>query len=392
MRPLVSVIIPVYNRAATIQRAVDSVLRQSYKELEIIIVDDCSSDDTVRVVNSYQDKRIKLICLSRNSGANTARNTGIRAAKGEYIAFQDSDDEWLENKLELQMDYMFRTGKKVCYCSHILLTENEKIIIPDDNRPKEIYEEKIAAILRKENVVSTQTLVIHKEVTEKVGMFDEEMKRLQDYEFLIRICQKYEIAYVKESLVNVYRMEACISNDNAALADALLKILVRHIAFVDFESILHWYLFYCEWYDGVRMNLEWIDTVLRTVRGAGKRECVELCVKTREFMTGWYDYFTKHIIGHEFVIYGAGFYGKNAYNMLKRAGAVPKSFWVTYHQQEKDFDGIPIVRIPDSIKRQIPVVVSVSREKQEEMVDNLIVRGITNYYIYPFDSRTVGII
>ena len=109
-------------------------------------------------------------------------------------------------------------------------------------------------------------------------------------------------------------------------------------------------------------------------------------------MTGWYDYFTKHIIGHEFVIYGAGFYGKNAYNMLKRAGAVPKSFWVTYHQQEKDFDGIPIVRIPDSIKRQIPVVVSVSREKQEEMVDNLIVRGITNYYIYPFDSRTVGII
>ena len=81
MRPLVSVIIPVYNRAATIQRAVDSVLRQSYKELEIIIVDDCSSDDTVRVVNSYQDKRIKLICLSRNSGANTARNTGIRAAK-----------------------------------------------------------------------------------------------------------------------------------------------------------------------------------------------------------------------------------------------------------------------------------------------------------------------
>lgn len=157
MRPLVSVIIPVYNRAATIQRAVDSVLRQSYKELEIIIVDDCSSDDTVRVVNSYQDKRIKLICLSRNSGANTARNTGIRAAKGEYIAFQDSDDEWLENKLELQMDYMFRTGKKVCYCSHILLTENEKIIIPDDNRPKEIYEEKIAAILRKENVVSTQT-------------------------------------------------------------------------------------------------------------------------------------------------------------------------------------------------------------------------------------------
>ena len=116
MHPLVTVIIPVYNRAFTIRRAIDSVLDQSYKELELIIVDDCSLDNTVQIVKSYRDKRINLICLPKNCGANTARNTGLRAAKGEYIAFQDSDDEWFKEKLEIQIEYMEKTRKKVCYC------------------------------------------------------------------------------------------------------------------------------------------------------------------------------------------------------------------------------------------------------------------------------------
>lgn len=384
MHPLVTVIIPTYNRAATIRRAIDSVLGQSYKELELIIVDDCSSDNTVQIVHSYCDKRINLICLPQNGGANAARNMGISAAKGEYIAFQDSDDEWLKDKLAVQMDYINITGKKVCYCQHTLITETKRISIPEQTNQKEIYEEKISDVLRKRNVISTQTLVIHKEVVEKIGMFDETMKRLQDYEFVIRICQKYNIAYINQSLVNVYRMKECISNDNIALADALGKILIKHIEFMDFESVMHYYLYYCEWYDVDKINLQWIDTILNALHDTGKIEKLKQSLKMKKYMIGWYNFFVQNIIGKEFVIYGAGVYGKKTYCILKKLGAVPKSFWVTYNQQEKDIDGIPVLRIPDRLDRQVSVVISVSREKQRELVSNLNSRGIVNYYIYPF--------
>lgn len=383
MHPLVTVIIPTYNRSATIQRSIDSVLGQSYKELELIIVDDCSSDNTVEIVNSYQDKRIKLICLPENRGANVARNKGICAAKGEYIAFQDSDDEWLKDKLEIQLAYINRTRKKVCYCQHTLITETEKISIPEYTDQKENYEEKITDVLRKRNVISTQTLIIHKEVVEKIGMFDETLKRLQDYEFVIRICQKYRVAYIDRPLVNVYRMEESISNDNRALADALRKIFIKHMDFVDFESFLHCYLYYCEWFDMNGIDLQWIDTVLNALYDAGKSEKLEQGIKMKEYMLGWYNFFIQNIIGNKFVMYGAGAYGEKVYCILKKIGVVPESFWVTDKQQQEDIDGIPILKIPDRVDRQIPIVISVSRKKQSELVANLLSRGMTNYYIYP---------
>lgn len=386
MHPLVTVIIPTYNRAATIRRAIDSVLEQSYKNLELIIVDDCSSDDTVQIVHSYCDKRINLICLPQNGGANAARNKGINAAKGEYIAFQDSDDEWLEDKLAIQIDYMNRARKKVCYCQHTLITDTKRINIPEHTNQKEIYEEKIVDLLRKMNVISTQTLIIHKEVVEKIGMFDETLKRLQDYEFVIRICQKYDISYVDQALVNVYRLNDCISNNNWALADALKKILIKHTNFVDFESFMRCYLYYCDWYNVSGIDLQWIDTVLNALCDAGKIEQMEQGTKMKEKMLGWYDFFSKNIVGNKFVMYGAGAYGKKIYCILKKLGAVPESFWVTCKQQrEDDIDGIPILKIPDRVDIQIPIVISVNKKKQSELIANLIKRGMTNYYIYPLE-------
>ena len=101
-------------------------------------------------------------------------------------------------------------------------------------------------------------------------------------------------------------------------------------------------------------------------------------------MTGWYNYFIENIIGKDFIIYGAGVYGKKVYNILKKFGAVPKCFWVTYDQREKEINGIPVLKIPDKADRKIPIVVSVRREKQGELVNNLLSRGVENYYIYPF--------
>lgn len=101
--PLVSVIIPTYNRASIILRTIESVMAQTYQNLEIIIADDCSKDNTEEVVKAIQDKRIRYIRNVKNQGASITRNNGVEAGKGEYVAFLDSDDVWLPNKIELQL-------------------------------------------------------------------------------------------------------------------------------------------------------------------------------------------------------------------------------------------------------------------------------------------------
>ena len=98
--PLISVIIPTYNRGALLGRAIRSVLAQSYRNIEIIVVDDASDDYSGAVVKEFSDNRLSYIRHDSNMGGAKARNTGIKAAKGEYIAFQDSDDEWVKDKLE----------------------------------------------------------------------------------------------------------------------------------------------------------------------------------------------------------------------------------------------------------------------------------------------------
>ena len=102
----VSVIIPVFNRSRVIGRAIQSVLNQTHSDLELIVVDDCSEDDTRKVVNSYEDQRIRLIPLKQNRGAPHCRNLGAKNANGEFLAFLDSDDEWLRDKLRNQLTLM----------------------------------------------------------------------------------------------------------------------------------------------------------------------------------------------------------------------------------------------------------------------------------------------
>ena len=121
--PTVSVIIPIYNRAHTIDRAILSVLNQIYKSFEIIVVDDCSTDNTREVIEKFGDKRIRYIRKKSNKGA-AARNTGIKAVRGEYIAFLDSDDKWLPNKLDEQIKVLKVTSPKV----GVVYTETQRLM------------------------------------------------------------------------------------------------------------------------------------------------------------------------------------------------------------------------------------------------------------------------
>ncbi|WP_255171640.1 glycosyltransferase family 2 protein [Natrononativus amylolyticus] len=214
--PTVSVVIPTYNREEILPRAIDSVLAQTYDDWELLVVDDGSSDDTVDVVRSYEDDRVRCLEHETNQGANAARNTGIDEVEGEYVAFLDSDDAWDETKLEKQLDALEAKPDDenwvAAYCGFEInaagsgwwLKERVAAVLAlaDEERPMEGGEELIGEVLA-DNVHSGagSTLIVETDVAREIGGFDEELERFQDPEFLLRILEVGKVAYVDEPLV-----------------------------------------------------------------------------------------------------------------------------------------------------------------------------------------------
>lgn len=190
----ISVVIPTYNRASLLPKAIESVLEQTVQPLEILIVDDHSTDNTREVVESFKNEKIKYMINSRRKGANGARNTGILQAKGDYIAFQDSDDIWMQTKLEKQSNHCKEHPEvDMVFCS--LSIENLNRIVPK----REVAAEEIRPLLERGNFISTQTIYMKREVAEE-NLFDEDLKRFQDWDFCIRISRKYLIHHLNEVL------------------------------------------------------------------------------------------------------------------------------------------------------------------------------------------------
>ncbi len=224
----ISVIIPTYNRASLIERALQSVLDQSYPDLEVIIVDDCSSDNTEEVVTGLNDDRIKFIKHTKNRGANAARNTGIKAASGEFIAFQDSDDEWMPGKLAKQIEAFKHapadTG--VVYTAFWRMEGKEKSYTP--SRDVLTTNGFLLEELLKRNFITTQSILVKKTCFDEVGLFDEAMPRLQDWELLLRLSKHYPFLFIDEPLVNVYHTPGNITSNQEALTTALVLLLEKH--------------------------------------------------------------------------------------------------------------------------------------------------------------------
>jgi len=217
--PLVSVVIPTYNRAKTIIRAIDSVLNQTYTNLELLVIDDNSKDDTERVIQEHlSDSRFRYIKLSKNIGGGGARNKGIEEAKGKYIAFQDSDDEWMLDKLEKQMA-IFATYPDVDVVFARIQNNGE----PNTAFPKrDITESKNLYIeLLKDNYIGTVTAIIKKEKLIRVNGFDQSLPRLQDWDLFIRLSQIAKFHMLQDILCDVYLQEDSVSNSSKALETAL---------------------------------------------------------------------------------------------------------------------------------------------------------------------------
>lgn len=211
--PKVSVIIPVCNCATYLPNAIDSVLTQTFKDFEIIVVDDGSTDNTEEVVKKY-GLQVKYI-YQENKGPSAARNRGIKESKGEYIAFLDSDDIWLPQKLELQMNEFLKspsTGLVTCgrynICANGVLQEC-LCDIGYLSRAKALDLILVKNIFRG----GSSQVVIRRECLDKVGLFDEELHVAEDWDLWLKICRKYDFRGVDKALVKIRIRENGQSSD-----------------------------------------------------------------------------------------------------------------------------------------------------------------------------------
>lgn len=214
--PTVSVVVPTYNRVDHLHRSIESVLAQTYEDLELLIVDDGSTDDTAELVQSYDDDRITYIVHEENRGASAARNTGIERASGEYIAFLDSDDEWLPRKLEHQVAEIESRppGWVAVYCGVELADEDCRLRSYarrtgfsrlSKTEGAEGGVELVKDVLRDcLHTSAGSTLLVTADVVDAIDGFDESFERFQDPEFLIRVLRQGKLAYVDETLVRRY--------------------------------------------------------------------------------------------------------------------------------------------------------------------------------------------
>lgn len=225
----ISVIIPTYNRANLIERSIQSVLAQSYDNLEVIVVDDGSVDNTQDVVNAMKDERIIYKKLPVNQGVSNARNVGAKLATAPLIAFQDSDDRWKENKLEKQMEYWCQHPEySMIYTSYLFHTgSGETIIVPSEKTRSEV-EGDIFYFLLLRNTVGAPTMLMQKEIFLELGGFDTSYKSLEDWEFVLRFAKDYQIGFAEEALVDAYLSCGGVSSATGAYYESRCRMIAEY--------------------------------------------------------------------------------------------------------------------------------------------------------------------
>lgn len=220
----ISVIIPTFNREKLVVDAINSLKNQTYKNLEIIVVDDCSTDNTRVQVEKIIDPRIVYIRHDKNNGAPKARNTGIQKASGEFIAFLDSDDQWLPAKLEKQMAVFKKNQKAAVVYTGVKNTSGT--ILRSETIPQ--FRGNILTELLKSNCVgTTSTVVIRKTCLLEAGGFDPKLPSCQDWDLWIKLAQITEFDFVEEALVlfNEHDGDRITTNFNS--------VVTGHLAFYE---------------------------------------------------------------------------------------------------------------------------------------------------------------
>jgi glycosyltransferase involved in cell wall biosynthesis len=196
--PLVSVIIPTFNRSQKLLRAVESVISQHYKGLEILVIDDASTDTTYKDLLKF-GKSITYIRLNKNTGVSGARNTGIHNATAPWIAFLDSDDCWLKDKLRIQMLFIKDNPETIACQTDEIWIRNGRRVNPKIKHKKpsgNIFNQSLKLCL-----VSPSSVIIKSSVFNEIGIFDESLPAAEDYDLWLRISCRYPIYLIDKKLI-----------------------------------------------------------------------------------------------------------------------------------------------------------------------------------------------
>lgn len=236
-RPSISVVIPAYNREGTVLAAIRSVLWQTLPPTEVIVVDDGSTDTTAATVESLGNPLVRLV-RRPNGGAAAARNTGVREARCEWVAFQDSDDEWLSTKLERQFaaNAADPAAPNVFYCGMFIAgtldgdasaSGRAQVAYHPDPSVSTVSGDLLATLLRT-SLISTQTLVARRQTLLDAGLFDERLRALEDWDLAIRLARLGSVGFLDEPLVVQRFTPNSITRNMEKRVEAMIHMLGTH--------------------------------------------------------------------------------------------------------------------------------------------------------------------
>lgn len=262
--PTVSVIIPVFNRAHVLKRTLDGVLKQTFTDFEVLVVDDCSKDDPESVVASFQDSRLRYLRQPVNKGVSAARNRGLREARGPFVAFLDDDDEWFPEKLALQVALFRRSPPDVglIYTGVETVSDDGNVSLQIPSARGDLYRELLVR-----NILhgAPASAMLRRNVVTDVGFFDESLPAIEDYDYWLRVCRRYKVECISQPLVryNDFRNPAQGPGSDVrrslniqANLEARAQLYERHGAQMRQEGVAHLYLI-----DSAQRHLvpEWND-------------------------------------------------------------------------------------------------------------------------------------
>lgn len=239
-KKLVSIITPMYNAGKFIKYTIDSVLNQTYKDWEMIVIDDCSTDEGPQIVKSYMenDKRIKYVKVESNKGVSHARNIGLKKATGQFIAFLDSDDIWNNTKLEKQINFMMQKDCAISFTSYELINEKNEKMNKIVNVPSSVDYN----TLLKGNILGCLTVVVDK------SKIDFEIKmsgvRHEDYVLWLSILKKGYLAYGIDEVLAQYRKSLTSLSGNKIKSAMWTWNIYRNIEKIPFHKSVYYFINY----------------------------------------------------------------------------------------------------------------------------------------------------
>lgn len=246
---MVSVIIPMYNSEKYIEDCINSVINQTYRNLEIIVIDDCSSDSSTEIVSNMKDSRLKIIRLLENKGVSNARNKGVELAEGDYICFIDSDDIWVKNKIEKQLDFIEKNKYDFIYSNYAFL-DNKKLAskkiseldIEKDLKKTSVPEEMTYNTAIKNTAIFVSTVMLNMKKIKKEDVYMPDLKIGQDTVTWWHILKKGIVAHGMKEVLAYYRISgnSLSSNKFKAVLGAWKNYLNEDLKF--YEKV---YCFMC---------------------------------------------------------------------------------------------------------------------------------------------------